>query len=184
MKIQSIPVADSPNNEAFEGIVELYFQICGYITSSGKWFWVKEENKRLRGYQDIDVLAIDKNDVLIVSVTSNLDDKLRRNREGNINYEMISKLVGYFGRIEKYLESAEEYKWLVGNGRRIRRVVAYNHAFRNAKKNVIPELERRGIEVIAAKTMLRKISNYIDQPHLKIQDQMLRIIQIMKSNEE
>jgi len=132
MQIQSIPVADSPNNEALEGIVELYFQICGYITSSGKWFWVKEGKKKIRGYQDIDVLAINGHEIIIVSVTSNLDDKLRCDREGNINYEMLDKLGAYFRRVEMYLEHVKEYKWLVGSGKKIRKVVAYNHAFENA----------------------------------------------------
>ena len=43
MQIQSIPVSDSPNNDAFEAIVELYYQSEGFITSSGKWFWVWKE---------------------------------------------------------------------------------------------------------------------------------------------
>lgn len=36
---QTFPTVDSPVNDAFEGIVELYYQINGYITSTGKWFY-------------------------------------------------------------------------------------------------------------------------------------------------
>lgn len=45
-RIQNFPVTDSPNNDAFEAIVELYFQVLGCITSSGKWLWVWEKGKR------------------------------------------------------------------------------------------------------------------------------------------
>jgi hypothetical protein len=75
MEIQKVPTPDSPNHDAFEAVVELYYQTRGYLTSSGKWFWVKEPGKKLRGYQDIDVLAINQHEVLIVSVTSNLGNR-------------------------------------------------------------------------------------------------------------
>jgi len=34
-KIQDIPVSDSPNNDAFEAIVELYYQLNGFTNI--KW---------------------------------------------------------------------------------------------------------------------------------------------------
>jgi len=173
MKIQSIPNPDSPNNDAFEAIVELYYQTLGYLTSSGKWFWVWEDGKKQRGYQDIDVLAVNKNEVVIISVTSNLDDKLRKGRDGKIKSAMLKKLVSYFYRIEKYFESVSEYKWLIGEDRKIRKVVAYNHAFNNANDEVIPALKKNNNEVISAKEMLSALSKYIKQPNLKIQDQMV-----------
>ena len=74
-KIQDIPVSDSPNNDAFEAIVELYYQLNGFITSSGKWFWYAQKGKQQRGYQDFDVLAINGQETIIVSVSSNLDDR-------------------------------------------------------------------------------------------------------------
>ena len=88
MEIQNIPVTDSPNNDAFEAVVEVYFQTQGYITSAGKWFWVWEDGKKQRGYQDIDVLAIKDDETVIVSVTSNLDDKVNT-RGGAANVEML-----------------------------------------------------------------------------------------------
>lgn len=48
-QIQSFPTSDSPVNDSFEGIVELYFQIKGYITSTGKWFWKYQEGKHQKG---------------------------------------------------------------------------------------------------------------------------------------
>ena len=182
MQIQSIPNPDSPNNDAFEAIVELYYQTLGYLTSSGKWFWVWENDKKQRGYQDIDVLAVNENNVVIISVTSNLDDKLRKGRDGKINDRMLQKLISYFYRVEQYFESVPEYKWLTREDRKIRKVVAYNHAFKNANKEIVPILNEYSIEVISAKEMLSTLSEYIKQPNIKIQDQMLRTIQLLEYN--
>lgn len=182
MRIQSIPNPDSPNNDAFEAIVELYYQTRGYLTSSGKWFWVWEDGKQQRGYQDIDVLAANEDEVVIVSVTSNLDDKLRQGKDGNVKSDMLDKLNSYFLRVEQYLKSVPEYKWIVSSGKQIKKVVAYNHAFKNADKNVIPILSSNDIEVMSAKDMLAALSIYIKQPNLKIQDKMLRTIQLLEYN--
>lgn len=182
MQIQKIPNPDSPNNDAFEAIVELYFQTKGYITSSGKWFWVWEDGKRQRGYQDIDVLAINATEVVIVSVTSNLDDKLRKGRDGKINNAMLQKTTSYFQRIEKYFQSVQEYKWLSSEERTIRKIVAYNHAFKNALNVIIPTLQEYGIEVLSADKMLTALSEYIKHPNIKIQNQMLRTIQLLEYN--
>jgi len=181
MEIQSVPNPDSPNNEAFEAIVELYYQTHGYITSSGKWFWVWEQNKKQRGYQDIDVLALNGRETLIVSVTSNLDDKLRQGRDGEIKQKMLNKLNSYFNRVIEYLSTVPQYQWLVEE-RDVKRVVAYNHVFKNAHKKVIPTLNANGITTISAKDILRSLSKYIQQPNLKIQDQMLRTIQLINWN--
>jgi len=184
MKIQQIPNPDSPKNEAFEAIVELYYQICGYVTSSGKWFWVWEDGKQQRGYQDIDVLAIKEKQVVIVSVTSNLDDKLSKKRNGTFDEIKLRNLLGYFNRVKHYLSSVPEYKWLTSPDREIKPVVAYNHAFKKARLEVIPFLEKQGIEVISAKKMLSDLKSFIKQPNLKIQDQMLRTIQLIEYNKE
>ena len=182
MKIQSIPNPDSPNNDAFEAIVELYYQTLGYITSSGKWFWVWEDGKKQRGYQDIDVLAVNENEVIIVSVTSNLDDKLRQRKNGVINKDMLNRLNSYFERVKQYLQSVSQYKWLVAGDKQIKEVVAYNHAVKKASQKVIPVLKRNGIETLSSKHMLNSLSKYIKQPNLKIQDQMLRTIQLIEYN--
>jgi len=182
MTIQDIPNPDSPNNDAFEAIVELYFQTKGYITSSGKWFWVWEDGKKQRGYQDIDVLAINATEVVIVSVTSNLDDKLRKGRDGSLNAAMLQKIRSYFQRVEEYFKSVPEYNWLASKERPARKIVAYNHAFKNASDAVIPTLQKYGIEVLSADKMLTALSKYSKQPNIKIQDQMLRTIQLLEYN--
>ena len=179
MKIQSIPVSDSPNNDAFEAVVELYYQTCGYITSSGKWFWVWEEGKQQRGYQDIDVLAVRENEVAIISVTSNLDDKIRHGRDGKIKKEMLKKLLAYYDRVTQYLRVVPQYKWMVADAQRIRRIVACIQPSKKAEHEVIPELEQNGIEVVSGKVILRRLCSYVGQPNMKVQDQMLRAIQVL-----
>ena len=181
MKIQSIPNPDSPNNDAFEAIVELYYQTLGYLTSSGKWFWVWEDGKKQRGYQDIDVLAVNGEEIVIVSVTSNLDDKLRKNKIGIVNNEMLLKLCSYFHRVEQYFDNVNEYKWLCEKNR-VRKVVAYNHAFKKATTEILPILYNAGIEALSAKEILSYLAEYIKQPNIKIQDQMLRTIQLLEYN--
>ena len=90
--VQNYPTADSVPTDSFEGLVAAYYQLKGYITSSNKWFWVRDENKKQRGYQDIDVLAIGQTETIIVSVTANLDDKVRRTRDGSLRTDMLDKL--------------------------------------------------------------------------------------------
>lgn len=133
--IQNIPVSDSPNNDAFEAVVELYYQLKGYITCSGKWYWYAEKGKQQRGYQDFDVLAINSEETVIVSVSSNLDDKVSFNRNGKINEDKLKKLKKYFERSEKYLQNVPEYEWLIKK-REIKRVVAYL-SFQKKKLNEI-----------------------------------------------
>lgn len=181
MKIQNIPVTDSPNNDAFEAIVEVYFQTQGYITSAGKWFWVWEKGKRQRGYQDIDVLAVKGDETVIVSVTSNLDDKVNT-RGGTANAEMLKKLKGHFARVHEYLNAVEQYQWIVYKPRKVRYVVAYNHAFERTLESIREALRGMDIEILPAKEILGSLSEHANQENLKIQNQLLRTIQLLGKN--
>ena len=108
-EIDPLPVPDSPNNDALEAIIELYYQLEGHITSAGKWFWAMEKGKQQRGYQDIDILAINKNETIIVSVTSGLDDKIGFNKDRILRSEQLENLVKYFNRVENYLRRIDHY---------------------------------------------------------------------------
>ena len=116
--MQPGPVSDSSNRDAFEAVVELYYQTNGYITSSGKRFrvWEAGEKKR-RGFQEIiDVLAISDRETVIVRVSSNLDDPLRF---GEHPLDIAAKLnltKAYFERVTQYLKSVEQYAWMVAEG--------------------------------------------------------------------
>ncbi len=180
-RIQNIPVADSPNNEAFEAIVELYFQLQGYVTSSGKWFWYWAEGKKQRGYQDIDVLAINGQETVIVSVTSNLDDKIRFDRLGNVKTEMLNHLIEHFLRVEQYLTEVPEYNWLCApDVREIRRVVACTTYYKNQIERIHDIFVEHDISLLIAKDIINFVSDYLDNnSNLKIQDQMLRMFRLL-----
>ncbi len=175
MEIQNIPVVDSKPNDAFEALVELYYQTKGYITSTGKWFWVFQAGKQQRGYQDIDLLAINGNTTVIVSVTSNLDDKI-----GSISSKKDDKfdnLQEFFSRTINYLSEVNAYSWLVADGRKIEKVVA----FANSKKSMEAEtdfLQKNNISLIGPNE-IGEINDYIKQSNLKIQNEILRSIQIL-----
>lgn len=181
MSIQNIPVTDSPNNDAFEAIVEVHFQTQGYITSAGKWFWVWEEGKKQRGYQDIDVLAVNGDETVIVSATSNLDDKVNT-RDGAANADMLERLKGHFFRVHQYLNSVEQYQWMVHKSRKVRYVVAYNHAFERTLEPIREALRNIDIGILSSKEILGSLSKHANQPNLKIQNQLLRTIQLLGKN--
>ena len=92
-----------------------------------------------------------------------------------------TQLNSYFNRVIEYLSTVPQYQWLVEE-RDVKRVVAYNHVFKNAHKKVIPTLNANGIATISAKDILQSLSKYVQQPNLKIQDPMLRTIQLINWN--
>lgn len=183
--IQKHPVSDSPNHDAFEGIVELYYEVQGYITSSGKWFWKKSEGKQQRGYQDIDVLAINGSETIIVSVSSNFDDKLNFSG-GELNKKKSEKILEYFNRVFEYLTETEQYNWLINKPRKIRKIIAVIGAPKNMEK-FHNFLENNFIEILRIDDMISEIVNYLNNNSgngLKIQNQTLRIIQILNDKEK
>ncbi|MBX2932178.1 MAG: hypothetical protein KF781_09550 [Chitinophagaceae bacterium] len=181
--IQSFPTSDSPVNEAFEGIVKIYYQIKGYITSTGKWFWKYETNKKQRGYQDIDLLAINNKQTVIVSVSTNLDDKINFQRNGKFNKQKYQKLKDFFDRVVGYLESTSDYKWLVQENRKIKKIIAIvSSPSKSHLKKISQILQSDNIEVIDMNKMVEEIIEYLDEnENLKIQDQTLRLLQILNN---
>ena len=179
--IQSFPTSDSPVNEAFEGIVELYFQIKGYITSTGKWFWKFEENKKQRGYQDVDLLAINGQNTILVSVSSNLDDKISFKRSGEFNQEKYKALNEFFNRIIDYFGNTPDYKWLIQSSRKIHKIIAVvNLPSESYMSRISPILQSDEIEIIDMNRMIDGIIEYLDHnTNTKIQHQTLRLIQIL-----
>ncbi len=122
-QIQTYPAVDSPPVDPFESIVATYFQLKGYITSMGKWFWMWDIDKHQPGYQDIDVLAINESKTVIISVTSNLDDKVAFKKNGKVDKEKWEKLMRFFERAQRYLTKTPQYCWLVQEGRSVEKLV-------------------------------------------------------------
>jgi len=181
--IQNYPVSDSPNHDAFEGIVELYYEVKGYITSSGKWFWKKSEGKQQRGYQDIDVLAISEDETIIVSVSSNFDDKLNFSG-GELNKEKSEKTLDYFERVIEYLSVTVEYNWLINNQRTIRKVLAVINIPKDMNKYE-KFLKSENIEILKIDDMIDEILEFLNKKDgFKIQNPTLRIIQILKNKDK
>jgi len=183
-EIDPLPVPDSPNNDALEAIIEVYYQVEGYITSAGKWFWVKEKGKKQRGYQDIDILAIKRDETIIGSVTSNLDDKIGFNNKGNIDTKRRDSLVKYFERVEWYLKSVKDYSWLIEKPRVIKRDLIYLNAIKNKDKfnKLKLVLGENQIQPISGQELFIKVNDYLDKnSNLKVQNPMLRTFQVLKS---
>ena len=185
-KIQKIAVADSPNNDAFESIVELYFQLKGYITSSGKWFWYAEKGKHQRGYQDFDVLAINGNETIIVSCSTNLDDKVAFNQKGKINEAKLNKLLNFFKRAEEYLLSVSDYKWLSNEPRKTKKLVAYLRSQKKRLPDIRDCLLGHDIRLLGSTDIVDSIVEYLNEKeekkNLKVQNQTLRMLQVLKYN--
>jgi hypothetical protein len=168
MDVQPFPIPDGPTGNPLEPIVELYYQSQGYITSNGKWFWAFEEGKQ-RGYQDIDVLAIRGKETIIVSVTTNLDDKFGSGREDLLNR--------FFERAERYL--GEAYGWLTADGRQLRRVVV--HFDKRTPQRIKDVLQAERIEVLSGQEVVDGILEYLGHnPELKMVDPVLRLLYFLK----
>ena len=179
--IQDYPTTDNTPTDPFEGLVAAYYQLKGYMTSSNKWFWVWEKGKRQRGYQDIDVLAVNAEETVIVSVTGNLDDKVRFTKQGVLRKDMLEKLEDYFRRAKEYLEAVPEYRWLVSKGRRVRKVVAFASGDRLAER-IRDEVGTCGIELVSAREVTRYLQETIAEQKrrgLRTNNQFVKLVQLL-----
>lgn len=179
--IQNYPAADSPPTDPFESLVSTYYQLKGYITSTNKWFWVQEQGKKQRGYQDIDVLAINGSETLIVSVTTNLDDKIRYNLGGSLRQDMLNDLNCYFDRVSSYLNSISSYKWLVEKTKKIKRIIVFSTGKSLAIK-VRSELNSYNIELVSAEEIiefLQKTITEYEEYGLKTNNLLIKTVQLI-----
>ena len=175
-EIQDYPMVDGNPHDSFEGLVELYFQLKGYITSSNKNFWVRDADKKQRGYQDIDVLAIKNRETVIVSVSSNLDDKIDTMR-------IHPNTLGHFERVLAFLSEVEDYRWLVKESREKRKVIAYMSGYKTPEsfEKVKVLLEGKGIELLSVYTIidfLMKELRRLKDLGLKPENNLVRLLQV------
>jgi len=173
--IQDYPVFDNDVVEAFEAIVEAYYQSLGYITSTNKNFWARGQNQQQRGYQDIDVLAIKEKETVIVSVTNELNDKTSD----------LPKLEEFFQRARKYLKKTPEYQWLATEERLKNQVVYILGPKKGGKR--IEEIEKRlrqkKIELMDAEKIIEQLKKYFedkDEKGYKItNNKIVRVMQVL-----
>lgn len=151
---QHYPIVDSTPANSFETLVAVYYQLKGYITSSNKWFWTWEEGKRQRAYQDIDVLAVNGTETIIVSVTGSLDDKISSPGDHHLSADRLGRLQFFFDKAVSYLESVPQYSWMVGNERQIRKVLVFGGSDQSAAKFLDP-LSEHGIELLSGEQTVR-----------------------------
>ena len=166
-EVQWYEIVDSPPTEPFEALVEIYYQLNGYITSSNKWFWFWNEKKQQRGYQDIDILAIKDKETLIVSVTTNLDDKINLIDKK----DKQNKLRESFERAERYLREVEKYRWLVEGNRDVKWILAFAHGYRKSGnlEKVKSKLKNEKIELLGPKGyIIDKIKKWVCYYHREL----------------
>jgi hypothetical protein len=177
-KIQDYAMVDGNPHDSFEGLVEIYFQLKGYITSSNKNFWVFDKDKKAqRGYQDIDILAVKDDETVIVSVSSNLDDKVNTRRVKSSTRE-------HFERVERYLKAVKDYRWLVR--KKPQRVIAYmsGHKTASSLNKIRKLLDGHQIKLLSvykiSDYLLRRIKTLKDPKKygLKAENELVRLLQV------
>jgi len=160
MKLPAI--TGTPN--AYEKIVQIWLDTKGYITSTGKWFWIQENPNTSRGYKDIDILGIKENEVAVVSVSTCLNDKIRFTKTGEINKTMYKKNIEqFFDDAIKYLNLTPEYKWLVE--KKIRKILFFFFGTNNEIRlnKLKEECLKKGVEIISIGDAALEIRNYISK---------------------
>ena len=174
-RVQNIPSVDSDNSEPFEGLVETYFQSKGYITSSNKWFWYWQEGKQQRGYKDIDVLAINSKETLVIDVTGELTDKIGFDKNGDLKSNSMDNL---FYKEIKFLESVPQYSWLLEK-RKIRKIMAYVYGkslSERLTKN--EEFLKSGIELISSDKIIEDLKADNQEKFPKTNNSIIKMIQL------
>jgi len=178
---QQYPTVDSPPVDPFESLVATFYQIKGYITSVGKWFWVWQDGMRQPGYQDIDVLAINADETIIVSVTSNLDDKVSFKRNKSLDQEKMNKLLQFFNRAQRFLTETPEYSWLMKSGRKTYRVVVCAGWHEKNLERIRSVLKSNEIELRTSSDIFRELRTEIrtiKEKGLKTNDPLVRLLNL------
>ena len=160
-KIMAIPSITSQPNP-YEEIVQIWLDSKGYITTTGKWFWVQKNPDTPAGYKDIVLLGVKEDEVILVSATTCLDDKIRLTRQGLMNDKMYQKnVVEYFNDVIKYLQNTPEYKWLLE--RKIRKIIFYFFGTRNQERLELlrKECKKNDVEIVSIEEAAENIKKYI-----------------------
>lgn len=181
-KIQSIPSVDSNYNEPFEGLVEAYYQIKGYITSSNKWFWYWPQDYKQSIYMDIDVLAINSIETIIVSVSGSLDKKIGLDRNGQLKDDMLKNL---FVRELAYMKNVPQYQWLIKD-RTVKKVIAFIWG-NKLKERLLnhPKFLKNEIKLLSSNEILSELEKKINlEKFQKSNNPFLKTVQLFIKRKE
>lgn len=113
-------------------------------------------------------------------MSSNFDDKLNYSG-GELNKVKAENTLEYFNRVVEYLQETPDYKWLTKN-RNFRKVLAVINVPKKMEK-FQPYLFENKIEILKIDDIIMEIVEYLDDSNdkgLKIQNQTLRILQLLK----
>jgi hypothetical protein len=160
----SFQLADNIHRDTSEEIVELYYQCKGYITSSNKWVSLGKK----KGYTDMDVLAVNGEETLIISVSTNLDDK---NVDCLDSY--FKALLDSFGRIE-------EFKWLLG--KEVKKVLAVFTYPDKKQEKIAGRFRACGIELLYASQIFDYFKKSLvpwRQIGLKTENPLVKMMQLV-----
>ena len=162
-EIMKLPaITGTPN--AYEKIVQIWLDSKGYITTTGRWFWIKDKPDKTSGYKDIDILGLKENETAIVSVTTCLDDKIRLTKEGVINQKMYDwNIIKYFSDVIEYLENTPEYNWTTR--KKIKKILFYFFGMKNQEKlNILKnECLKENVDIISISDAVEEIKDYISK---------------------
>ena len=137
--------------DPYERIAQRWMETQGYITTTSMFYWAFEKSQR--GYRDIDILGFNGKEMVIVNVTTNLDDKTSTTK--------FPEAVKFFELTEQYLKETPQYSWLVE--RPTKRMIFYFYSFRTQEKidEAIARCKSKDIELKSFKDALKDINKYL-----------------------
>jgi len=181
MKYKSEATVDNRyNNDAFDTMVELYYQTQGYITSVGKSFTVYEPNHESGLHCTLSMIAINEQETVIVSPYDSLPGHVTWDKKGNIKMKTLEFFEHYFRHCEGYLRNVQSYQWLAQ--RPMRRVVALLWPEEQpVNDNFIEHMNKRGVDVLTGRAIAEKLITYATSGDTSAfpDVQALRLIAIM-----
>jgi len=179
-ELKSLQLADGRARDAFEKVVELYYQCNGYITSNNKWFKINKKD-----YTDIDLVVINGKEIHIVNITTNLNGKTV---EDKINVKDGKRKEGLITHFKKSQEAFEKnYKSLYDQANDIVSVIAFINGSPSIKKKIKKE---SNIRLLAAdnifKAFAMEFETYVKptdraavkfESKYKLEDEILQVMQ-------
>jgi len=129
-----------------EELAVRYFQKKGYIVQSNIWFQLKKERtkKKVAGWSDIDMLALSKDEVLVIQCKAFLGTKKSET--------ITTELIDWFENAEDYLKNDPHWKqWL--DGRTLKRCLVIDHPVNKTAKR----LKDKGVQIVRYDSLLTEL---------------------------
>ena len=147
-----------------EELIAEYYKTKGYFVSTNYWIpFISERNRVQKGkehnytaqsWTDIDILASNKNELLLIQVKSLVNQK-----------DIADKIILHFERIEQFLERGvaldgeSKIDWWTKN-LKVRKIVIYENY---SPPSYLKILNEKGIETTYFEDRLIELINYVKQ---------------------